>query len=326
MTVNKNYENPFWSVMIPTYSPDEQYLRITLESVLLQDPGSENMQIEVVDDCSPNCDVSEIVKSIAGNRVTVSKTNHNSGLAGCWNTCITRSRGQWIHLLHQDDVVLDGFYKRFESLIINSPNLDAAFCRYVHADSDGNWTLLSPLYQKHTGEFIDFNSVASIGTPIQCVAAVVKKETYNRVGIYDINIPYALDWEMWCRIGAVGKWGYVTQVGGVYREHDHSESTRLRNTRVAYLDIVQSGIKARAHLPLDVREKTSQSFNNSIVKYIYGDALLLYVKGRLVDVSYLLFKFIGYAIKSNYFKAWFWLLIRVEIKRLFNIVYISKKK
>ena len=55
--------------MMPTYRPDEKYLRQALESVLQQAPGPEQMQIEVVDDCSPGMDVAALVKSIAGERV-----------------------------------------------------------------------------------------------------------------------------------------------------------------------------------------------------------------------------------------------------------------
>ena len=38
--------------MIPTYNPRAEYLEETLWSVLRQDPGPEQMQIEVVDDYS----------------------------------------------------------------------------------------------------------------------------------------------------------------------------------------------------------------------------------------------------------------------------------
>jgi len=48
---------PFWSVMIPTYNPRADYLEETLHSVLQQNPGPKQMQIEVVDDCSPGMDV-----------------------------------------------------------------------------------------------------------------------------------------------------------------------------------------------------------------------------------------------------------------------------
>jgi hypothetical protein len=45
-------ERPFWSVMIPIYNCREDYLSETLGSVLRQDPGAADMQIEVLDNCS----------------------------------------------------------------------------------------------------------------------------------------------------------------------------------------------------------------------------------------------------------------------------------
>src|SRR5713101_8359248 len=129
-----DHGRPVWSVMIPTYNPRPDYLEETLHSVLQQDSGREQMQIEVVDDCSPGMDVAALVKAIAGERVQFSRTAKNLGLAGCWNTCIERSRGQWVHILHQDDWVLPGFYARFEALIKTVQGINAAFARYLHAD------------------------------------------------------------------------------------------------------------------------------------------------------------------------------------------------
>ena len=51
-------ERPRWSVMIPTYNC-ARYLEAALRSVLAQDPGREAMQIEVVDDHSPDDDPQE---------------------------------------------------------------------------------------------------------------------------------------------------------------------------------------------------------------------------------------------------------------------------
>jgi len=132
---------PYWSVMIPSYNPRAAYLEETLRSVLAQDPGPERMQIEVVDDCSPEVDLAALVKAIAGERVQLSRTERNLGLAGCWNACIERSRGEWVHILHQDDWVLPGFYARFESLSKTVQGIDAAFARYIHADADGHWDI-----------------------------------------------------------------------------------------------------------------------------------------------------------------------------------------
>jgi len=43
---------PLWSVMIPTYNARADYLEKTLNSVLQQDPGPKQMQVEVADEGS----------------------------------------------------------------------------------------------------------------------------------------------------------------------------------------------------------------------------------------------------------------------------------
>jgi glycosyltransferase involved in cell wall biosynthesis len=86
--------------MIPTYNARADYREETLRSVLLQDPGPEQMQIEIVDDCSPNGAPVEMVYRIVGNRVAFHRESRNIGLAGIWNRCIERARGDWIHILH----------------------------------------------------------------------------------------------------------------------------------------------------------------------------------------------------------------------------------
>jgi len=74
-------KRPLWSVMVPTYNPRPEHLEQALQSVLMQDPGPERMQIEIVDDCSPDVDVAALVKTIAGDRVKCSRNAKKLGLA-----------------------------------------------------------------------------------------------------------------------------------------------------------------------------------------------------------------------------------------------------
>lgn len=128
--------HPFWSVMIPTYNPRFDYLEQALRSVLDQDPGPEAMQIEVVDDASPDVDVEEMVRAIGGGRVSYFRSPANLGLAGCWNLCIVRSKGQWIHLLHQDDYVLPGFYERLARAAASHPEVSLLAARSFFVDAE----------------------------------------------------------------------------------------------------------------------------------------------------------------------------------------------
>src|SRR5207237_1950596 len=104
MPVPAGLERPLWSVMIPTFNR-MTYLRRTLESVLVQDPGREQMQIEVVDDCSTVDDPEPVVHTTTGDRVAVIRNSLNLGLMRNLNRCIERARGHLVHILHSDDYV-----------------------------------------------------------------------------------------------------------------------------------------------------------------------------------------------------------------------------
>src|SRR4051812_10436192 len=77
---------PRFSVMIPAYNY-AQYMRGTLQSVLGQDPGPAEMQIEVVDDCSTTHDAETAVREIAGGRIGFHRQPRNVGMIENFNTC-----------------------------------------------------------------------------------------------------------------------------------------------------------------------------------------------------------------------------------------------
>src|SRR5277367_6513526 len=87
--VPEGIHRPLWSVMIPTYNC-AKYLRQTLESVLAQDPGPEQMQIEVVDDCSTKDDPEAVVRELGKDRVEFYRKPKNEGAIHNFNTCIQR--------------------------------------------------------------------------------------------------------------------------------------------------------------------------------------------------------------------------------------------
>lgn len=218
---------PFWSVMIPAYNPPAGYLEETLRSVLVQDPGPEQMQIEVVDDCSPQVDVAALVHKIAGDRVKVSRTPGNQGLAGCWNMALARSRGEWVHLLHQDDLVMPGFYEALRKGAAADENVGVAFCRHIFVNADGHWLFLSAIEQPHAGLMARAPELLAEYPRIQTPSIVVRREAYVTLGGFNDAYCYALDWEMWCRIAARYLVWYEPRPLAIYRSHAGSESSRL---------------------------------------------------------------------------------------------------
>src|SRR5258707_3956554 len=131
--VNTGVRRPMFSVMIPAYNCTN-YLREALSSVLAQDPGEDKMQIEVVDDCSTDADVRALVMQLGEGTVSYYRQSRNVGSLRNFETCLNRSTGQWVHLLHGDDLVKPGFYKEIETLFSQFPEAGAAFTGFLHVD------------------------------------------------------------------------------------------------------------------------------------------------------------------------------------------------
>jgi hypothetical protein len=174
---------PFWSVMIPTYNPRADYLEETLHSVLHQDPGPEQMQIEVVDDGSADNAASDVVRRVGAGRVAFHAERQNRGLANTWDLCIERARGNWVHILHQDDIVLPGFYEHLYRGIVCNPHIGMAFCRFAIIDANGHWKELGPLESATAGVLNNWLERVATGYHLECPAVVVKRATYERLGV-----------------------------------------------------------------------------------------------------------------------------------------------
>jgi len=221
--------------MIPTYNPRRDYLEQALSSVLSQDPGQGRMQIEVVDDCSNGLDVAAMVRSIAGARVAFSKTPTNLGLAGCWNTCAERSMGAWVHILHQDDYVLPGFYERLESLSTANCVVGLMAARSFLVGEDGVIEGVTERIQRIETGGKDVHEFY-YESPVRCPGIVVRREFYERHGGFRSDLKFTLDYEMWTRVISTSGGLATAEVLAAYRQASGNETSRLIRTGEAFED------------------------------------------------------------------------------------------
>lgn len=262
---------PFWSVMIPTYKARADYLEETLKSVLQQDPGPGQMQIELVDDCSPDGAPVELVRRVAGDRVAVHQESANNGLAGIWNRCVEGARGEWVHILHQDDVVLPGFYDRLHRGISCNPQVGMAFCRFAIVDANGNWTELAPLESSSPGVLDGWLERIATGCRVQCPAVVVRRATYERLGGFRTDLISVLDIEMWVRIAANASVFYEPKILALFRRHGANQSVMDERTGANMQDMARAIEIWKDYLPAHCREQLEQQGR----RYWSGIALAL---------------------------------------------------
>lgn len=223
-------DRPMWSVMIPTYNC-ARFLRTTLLSVIDQDPGRQSMQIEVVDDCSQQDDPRAVVTELGSDRVQFFAQPRNVGHTRNFNTCLARSSGHLIHLLHGDDMVLPGFYERMHEIFAANPDMVAAFCRHKVIDETGQVLNVARQESPEVGVIPGWFERIAVGQRLQPPAMVVRRSAYEEIGGFDQRIAaYGEDWEMWTRLAAHGPVGYVPSPLACYRVHTNSISSRTLRT------------------------------------------------------------------------------------------------
>jgi glycosyltransferase involved in cell wall biosynthesis len=225
--------------MIPTFDC-ARYLEATLRSLLAQAPGPEAMQTEVVDDQSTTDDPAEVVTRLGGGRVDFYRQSENVGVVANLNTCLQRSRGEVVHLLHGDDVVLDGFYRTLGDRLREHPEAGAAYCRHVYVDARGRRLEVAPLEPAASGILAEGARFLAAEQRIMTPCIVVRRSVYEQLGGFDDRLACAEDWEMWVRIAARFPVYYEERPLACYRLHDDSNTGRnlrsglsLDHTRLA---------------------------------------------------------------------------------------------
>jgi len=251
--------------MIPSYNCS-QYLRPALESVLLQDPGPELMQIEVIDDCSTDEDVEALVREIGKGRVGFFRQKENVGSLRNFETCLKRSKGLLIHLLHGDDLVKPGFYREIENLFDQYPAAGAAFTAVSYIDKNGiEWFDHKKVSEK-SGIIENWLYKIAQVQWVEPPAMVVKRSVYEKLGSF-FAVHYGEDWEMWIRIAAHFPVVFSPSYLALYRKHDDNISSRALLSGQNIKDIQKVIEIVQEYLPVDQRKKLKKAARKNFSIY-----------------------------------------------------------
>ena len=264
-------KRPLWSVMIPTFNPGKYFID-AVNSVLKQDQGEDNMQIEVVDDCSTKVDVKKIVEENWKGRVKYHKLPKNVGHSFNFTECIRRSKGELVHILHDDDMVKDGFYPKFRNKFKEFPEIGAAFCRQEYIDDDGKFMFYSDLEMEEPG--VLENAVVKLAEKqrIQYCAMVVKRSTYEKIGGYIAKNIGCEDWEMWVRIASQFPVLYKPEALAQYRIHRKSMTLTDMRSGQDMRFLKEAADVFTQYLPEEKREEVTEIRNKHYSVYSMGNA------------------------------------------------------
>jgi glycosyltransferase involved in cell wall biosynthesis len=213
-----------------------KYLSECFNSVWKQSRGPAHMEILIVnsgefllgDYCFP---------------ATVKHFQDDLGAIRNWNRAIGLTRGRWIHLLHDDDYVLPGFYAALERM---SPSAGVASTGYEN--EDGNFTITFSKRIAPERGVLDrpawLNRIG-VANHLNPPAVVVARSTYEHIGLYHPDLGYCPDWELYKRAACFFDWWNEPGLLARYRQHDQSGTLTA--------DLIQKYRAARQAIALSER-------------------------------------------------------------------------
>lgn len=200
----------------------------TLESVLANHISACDMQIAVVDDASSDVDLRPLISAIGRGRISYFRHDERMGAACTFNSCINRATGQWVHLLHGDDLVLPGFYDQLRSLVDANEAASAVVTRCIYIDQTGQQKGISRLEQTTAGPLTQFVRRLAVKNSICSPGIVVRRRAYEEFGGFRAEFGHAADWEMWLRLAAQVEFVFNPTPLACYRIHSCSDTAAKR--------------------------------------------------------------------------------------------------
>lgn len=184
---------PKVSVIIPTHNR-AKILHLAVKSVLHQ--TFQDFEIIIVDDASQD-NTEEVIRGFRDNRIKYFRREMSGGDAVARNLGIVNSEGEYIAFLDDDDEWFPKKLQRQVTLIESSqPVVGGVYTGRVNIDGT-NGKILSIRLGDKKGNL--FNELLG-GFRFSTSSVMVRKECFHQIGLFDENIPYNSDFDMWVRI------------------------------------------------------------------------------------------------------------------------------
>ncbi len=192
------------SVCIPAYN-NEKDIRATVDSILGQTYS--NIELVITDDASTDRTV-EIIKSFSDPRIKLFQNEKNLGMSGNWNHCIECAGGKYIKLVCADDILRAGSIEAELKAMQKDPEIVMTINDSIMVNRDMKNLGVFARYGKKgiidgkvlAKKSLTFNNY--FGMPC---AVMFRKDIFEKVGGFDSDFKYILDFDLWLLMAPLGK-------------------------------------------------------------------------------------------------------------------------
>lgn len=187
---------PKVSVIIPTYNR-AKFLKRAINSVLNQ--TFKDFELIIVDDGSTD-DTSEVIYNFGDSRIKYIRYEKNKGAAVVRNTGIKNAKGDFIAFQDSDDEWLSQKLKKQMEIFENLPlDIGIVYTDKLLIKDQEKIYGVSPHIMPSDG--IIYNQALNYGVMnIGIGTALIRKECFDRVGMFDEALPRFIDLEFFIRL------------------------------------------------------------------------------------------------------------------------------
>lgn len=221
-----------FSIVIPTYNGAD-FIEQALLSALNQSRPADEI---VISDDNSSDDTLAICQKYTDRIKIYRNLQGPSGFVNGWNHAIEKATGEYISILHQDDLLASTFLEEIEKALAVYPDVKHLFAPCNYIDGEGN-SLQEPDYctgeiKRYTGiEYV--RAYQTIGYPHihRCPGVVTHRDIF-KVCQYREEAGHIADDDFFYRVGQ------YTDVVGIlnplasYRLHSKSETGHLKNMQL----------------------------------------------------------------------------------------------
>ncbi|MDY7021360.1 MAG: glycosyltransferase, partial [Cyanobacteriota bacterium] len=192
---------PRVSVVIPTYN-QEAYISQAIDSVLQQ--TYQDFEIIIVNDASSDCTVEKILE-ISDSRLRLFSFKQNQGESAATNYGIQQASGEFIAILHSDDVFFPQKLEKQVNFLESHPQYHAVLT-YPQLISDrgevlppSNSFLSRVFLQPNRTRFQWLEYFFRKDNCLCQTSSLIRQACYQTVGFYDPRFRQIPDFEFWVR-------------------------------------------------------------------------------------------------------------------------------
>lgn len=203
------------SVIVCTWN-SERYLMDTIDSVLTQD--HKDFEFVFVDGGSTD-NTLRYIDEVSGDKRILN--NVRGGIAAAMNAGINAASGDAVIHLHSDDYFLHESVLKRAAAAFDNNKCEWLFGRILNRRADGLYpeSYVPPNYSY--ANLLRSNIVPHAAT-------FVRRRLYERSGGFDTRLRYAMDYDMWLRLGKIAEPIQLKEVFSVFRRHEESTTEKNR--------------------------------------------------------------------------------------------------